>query len=67
MDFDYTEEQQLLEDSVAKFLEKNYAFAARKEIIAARTGYSPAVWEGLAGLGLLGVPIPEDFDGFGGG
>ncbi len=67
MDFDYTEEQQLLEDSVAKFLEKNYAFAARKEIIAARTGYSPAVWEGLAGLGLLGVPVPEDFDGFGGG
>ena len=29
--------------------------------------YSPTAWEGLAGLGLLGVTIPQDFDGFGGG
>ena len=48
MDFDYTEEQQLLKDSVGKFLEKNYSFETRKQIIASRAGYSPTAWEGLA-------------------
>ena len=33
MDFNYTEEQQLLKDSVEKFLEKNYSFETRREII----------------------------------
>jgi pimeloyl-CoA dehydrogenase small subunit len=67
MDFDLTEEQQLLKDSVGKFLEKNYSFETRKQIIASRAGYSATAWQGLASLGLLGVPVPEDFDGFGGG
>lgn len=67
MDFDYTDEQQLLKDSVGKFLEKSYSFVARKQIIASREGFGPTAWEGLASLGLLGLPIPEDFDGFGGG
>ncbi|MBX9962681.1 MAG: acyl-CoA dehydrogenase family protein [Burkholderiales bacterium] len=67
MDFDYTEEQQLLEDSVSKFLEKNYTFEQRRQIVASRVGYSPTAWEGLANLGLLGLPIPQDRDGFGGG
>jgi alkylation response protein AidB-like acyl-CoA dehydrogenase len=66
MDFNYTEEQQLLKDSVEKYLDKNYSFGQRREIIASRQGMSPAVWEGLASMGLLGVPIPEDFGGFGG-
>jgi alkylation response protein AidB-like acyl-CoA dehydrogenase len=66
MDFDYTEEQLLLKDSIEKYLDKNYAFEQRREIIASRQGMSPAVWEGLASLGLLGVPIPEEFGGFGG-
>ncbi|MCW5623501.1 MAG: acyl-CoA dehydrogenase family protein [Burkholderiales bacterium] len=67
MDFDLTEEQQLLADSVAKFLDKNYSFATRQEIIASRGGYSPLAWEGLAGVGLLGAAIPDAYGGFGGG
>ena len=66
MDFNYTEEQLLLKDSVEKFLTKNYSFEQRREIIEAREGYSPLAWEGFASLGLLGVPIPEEFGGFGG-
>jgi alkylation response protein AidB-like acyl-CoA dehydrogenase len=66
MDFNYTEEQLLLKDSVEKFLAKNYSFEQRREIIEAREGYSPLAWEGFASLGLLGVPIPEEFGGFGG-
>lgn len=67
MDFDFTEEQLMLQDSIGKFLEKNYTFEARKEIVASRIGYSPTVWEGMASLGLLGVPVPADEGGFGGG
>jgi alkylation response protein AidB-like acyl-CoA dehydrogenase len=67
MDFDYTEEQRLLQESIGRFLDRNYAFETRREIIESRIGYSPTAWEGLAGLGLLGVTIPQDFDGFGGG
>ena len=67
MDFDYTEEQQLLKDSIEKFLAKNYSFEQRRAIIESREGMSPTAWEGFASMGLLGVPIPEEFGGFGGG
>jgi alkylation response protein AidB-like acyl-CoA dehydrogenase len=67
MDFDYTEEQRLLKDSIEKFLDKNYSFEQRRAIIASGQGFSPLVWEGFASLGLLGVPIPAELGGFGGG
>jgi len=66
MDFNYTQEQQMLQDSIEKFLEKNYRFETRREIIAARQGMSAPVWEGFASLGLLGLPIPQEYEGFGG-
>jgi alkylation response protein AidB-like acyl-CoA dehydrogenase len=66
MDFDYTEEQQLLKDSVEKYLDRNYSFEQRRAIIDSREGMSATVWEGLASMGLLGVPIPQEFGGFGG-
>jgi pimeloyl-CoA dehydrogenase small subunit len=67
MDFNYSEEQLLLKDAVEKFLDKNYGFEQRKQIIASRDGMSAVAWEGFASLGLLGVPIPQEFGGFGGG
>jgi alkylation response protein AidB-like acyl-CoA dehydrogenase len=67
MDFNYTEEQQLLKDSLDKFLAKNYAFEQRRAIIDTRLGMSPAAWEGFASMGLLGLTIPTEYDGFGGG
>ena len=67
MDFSYTEEQQLLKDSIERFLDKSYTFEQRREIIESRQGTSQQAWEGFASMGLLGVPIPEAFGGFGGG
>ena len=40
MNFDYNEEQQLLADSVRRFLAKDYAFDARKRIVASEEGWS---------------------------
>jgi len=67
MNFDYSEEQQLLADSIRRFIGKDYDFAARKAIIASREGYSREAWQTFAGIGLLGLPFPADFGGFGGG
>src|ERR1700686_4277866 len=67
MNFDYSEEQQLLADSIRRFIAKDYDFEARKKIVASPAGYSAAAWETFAGIGLLGLPLSSDFGGFGGG
>jgi alkylation response protein AidB-like acyl-CoA dehydrogenase len=67
MNFDYNEEQQLLADSVRRFLAKDYDFEARKKIVASAQGYSPQVWATFAQVGLTGLPFPAEFGGFGGG
>ena len=66
MDFSYTEEQQMLQDSVQKFVQKSYAFDTRNEIIASEDGYSKEYWRLFAELGWLTVPFTEADGGFGG-
>jgi alkylation response protein AidB-like acyl-CoA dehydrogenase len=67
MNFDNSEEQQLLSDSVRRFLSKDYDFEARRGIVASDEGWSRAAWATLAGMGVTGLPIPTDYGGFGGG
>jgi alkylation response protein AidB-like acyl-CoA dehydrogenase len=67
MNFELTQEQQLLADTVRRVIEKDYAFEARKQIVASAEGHSPAVWNTFAELGLMGLPISEAAGGFGGG
>jgi alkylation response protein AidB-like acyl-CoA dehydrogenase len=67
MDFTLTEEQQLLKDSIGRFLERNYPFEFRRGLVANRQAMSPQVWEGFASLGLLGLPFSDEYGGFGGG
>jgi alkylation response protein AidB-like acyl-CoA dehydrogenase len=67
MNFDYNEEQQLLADSVRRYLQKDYDFEARKKILAAPEGWSERVWSTFADMGLTGLPLSPDYGGFGGG
>jgi pimeloyl-CoA dehydrogenase small subunit len=67
MDFDLTEEQRLLRDSVDRLLADHYGFAARRGYLAEPDGHSKAMWERYAELGLLGLPFAEEHGGFGGG
>ena len=67
MNFDYSEEQQLLADSVRRLLQKDYEFEARKKIVASAEGYSPKVWATFAEMGLTALPLSPDYGGFGGG
>jgi len=66
MNFDYNEEQQLLADSVRRYLAKSYDFEARKKIVAGQ-GWSPEAWAQFAEMGLMGLPLSAEHGGFGGG
>ncbi len=67
MDFDPTEDQRLLAESVARLLADRYAFEQRKAILKTPEGWSADLWARYAELGLLGLPIAEEHGGFGGG
>ena len=66
MNFDYNEEQQLLADSVRRYLAKSYDFEARRKIVAGE-GWSKEAWAQFAQMGLTGLPVPAEHEGFGGG
>jgi alkylation response protein AidB-like acyl-CoA dehydrogenase len=66
MNFDYSEEQQLLADSVRRFLQNKYQFEDRKKIISG-AGWSEEVWAQFAEMGLTALPVSPDYGGFGGG
>ncbi len=66
MDFSYSEVQQMLQDSVQKFVSKSYDFDTRTKIVASEEGYSRENWQLFAELGWLAVPFSEESGGLGG-
>ncbi len=67
MDFELNEEQQLLADSVRKYLASSYDFEARRKVIAAPAGYSQPAWTMLSEMGLTAIAFATSAGGFGGG
>ena len=65
MDFDLSEEQRLLKESVEGLLGNSYDFDQRKKYMTEKGGWSKGVWSKLAEQGLLGLPFSEDDGGFG--
>src|SRR5258708_32494312 len=66
MDFDLTDEQRLLSDSVDRLLADTYTFEKRKTYLAEPEGWSRALWAQYAELGLLGLPFAEAYGGVAG-
>ena len=66
MDFNHTEERQMLADTVGRFVADKYAIDRRHKIAEMETGYDPDVWSELAELGLIGALFTEEAGGFGG-
>ncbi len=64
MDFDFTEDQEALRDAVRRFVDKDYGFERRTQIARAG-GFDRGAWEGLAGLGLTALAVPEAHGGLG--
>ncbi|WP_309629213.1 acyl-CoA dehydrogenase family protein [Brevundimonas sp.] len=68
MNFDLSEEQSMLADSLSGYLTANYGFEARKAVVASEAGWSTGVWSGFAHeLGILGALAPEAVGGLDGG
>ncbi len=67
MDFDLSEEQRLLRESLTRLLSDRYGFEARKGYAKEPEGWSRAIWATYAELGILGLPFAEEEGGFGGG
>ena len=63
MDFSFSEEQTLLRNTIQSFIQDNYDFDKRREIIQSEDGMSKDNWKQLADLGLLGVPFSENDGG----
>jgi alkylation response protein AidB-like acyl-CoA dehydrogenase len=58
MDFDFSDDQEMLRDSVRKWVDRSYGFEHRRAVVKAG-GFSKEAWKGLADLGLLGLQVPE--------
>jgi pimeloyl-CoA dehydrogenase small subunit len=67
MDFDLSEEQRLLQESLGRLFADRYAFEQRKAYGQGADGWSRELWAHYAGLGLLGLPFPERHGGSDGG
>jgi len=66
MDFELNDDQTMLQDSLQKFIQKDYTFDKRRAALNTQNGYSADVWTQLAEQGVLGIGLPEEHGGFGG-
>lgn len=66
MNFNLNDEQQMLEDSVRRFVDKAYAFETRSAIVKAAEGGSAENWRTFAENGWLAAALPEEHGGLGG-
>lgn len=67
MDFQLSDEQRMLEDTVDRWVREAYEFESREAIRTTELGYSLDNWRQLADMGMLGVPFSEAAGGFDGG
>jgi alkylation response protein AidB-like acyl-CoA dehydrogenase len=65
MNFDFSEEQVALQDTVQRFVAKDYTFETRRAILDSAAGWSRKVWQALADLGVLALNVDEEHGGLG--
>jgi hypothetical protein len=64
MDFDFSDDQEMLRDTVRKWVERGYDFERRRGIVKAG-GFSRDAWKEIGELGILGLQVPEEHGGMG--
>ncbi|PKP64767.1 MAG: pimeloyl-CoA dehydrogenase small subunit [Alphaproteobacteria bacterium HGW-Alphaproteobacteria-7] len=67
MDFNFTEEQEMVRDGLSRLVREQYDWETRRKAVASNDGWRPEIWAQLAELGILGMPFSEADGGFGGG
>ena len=66
MDFRYNEEQLALQETLRRFIARDYGFERRRELARSPLGYSAEAWAQYADLGLLALPLPAQYGGLDG-
>lgn len=66
MNFELSEEQQLVSDSIERFVLDNYDLESRVAIVKQAPGFSLDYWKTMSELGWFGLPFSEEDGGFGG-
>ncbi len=66
MNFNYTEEQLALQDTLRRFIAKDYPFEHRRALAKSADGFDRAAWKTYADFGILALPFHEDFGGLNG-
>src|ERR1700692_2378588 len=66
MDFNYSNEQLALQETLQRFIGRDYGFERRRELTRSALGFSAEGGAQYADLGLLALPFPEEFGGLGG-
>ena len=66
MDFQHSEDRQMLADTLRRYLAAEAPIEARNKAAYGEEGFSRGVWSGLAELGVIGALFPEEVGGFGG-
>ncbi|MFC1971450.1 acyl-CoA dehydrogenase family protein [Chloroflexota bacterium] len=64
MDFELGEEQVMLKTSAREFLEKECPKKLVRDMMEDEKGYTPELWQKMAGLGWMGLVFPEEYGGF---
>ncbi len=67
MDFELSEEQRLLCESLSRLLADRYSFDQRNRYRALPGGFDPAMWQAYAEMGLTALNVPEAHGGLGAG
>src|SRR3954462_8883714 len=67
MDFELSDEQRLLKDSVERLTTQRYEFETRKKYMKEPDGWSRDMWRQYTELGLTALPFAEEHSGVGGG
>jgi alkylation response protein AidB-like acyl-CoA dehydrogenase len=65
VNFELSEEQQLLQQTVRQFLENECPAAKLRAVFEGETGFDPSLWKGMVEMGLAGLHLPESFGGAG--
>jgi alkylation response protein AidB-like acyl-CoA dehydrogenase len=66
MDFNYTEEQLALQDTLRRFIARDYPFEHRRALAKSADGFDRQAWKTFADFGILALPYGEEFGGLGG-
>ena len=67
VDFELSEEQRLLRESLSRLLTDRYGFDQRNRYRAHSAGFDPAIWQAYAEMGLTALNVPEARGGLGAG